>query len=47
MLALKYGAAINNRLIAQSTGLTESNVGTILHRAVEKLRLQWERGDTT
>ena len=47
LLALKYGAAINNRLIAELTGLTESNVGTILHRAVEKLRLQWERGDMT
>jgi RNA polymerase sigma-70 factor, ECF subfamily len=41
LLALKYGAAINNRLIAQLTGLTESNVGTILHRTVEKLRSQW------
>jgi RNA polymerase sigma-70 factor, ECF subfamily len=41
LLSLKYGAAINNRLIAQLTGLSESNVGTILHRAVEKLRSQW------
>src|SRR5688572_30142046 len=32
LIALKYGAAINNRLIAQLTGLTESNVGTILQR---------------
>jgi RNA polymerase sigma-70 factor (ECF subfamily) len=41
LLALKYGAAINNRLIAKITGLTESNVGTILARVVEKLRSQW------
>jgi RNA polymerase sigma-70 factor (ECF subfamily) len=41
LLALKYGAAINNRLIAKITGLTESNVGTILSRVVEKLRSQW------
>jgi RNA polymerase sigma-70 factor (ECF subfamily) len=41
LLALKYGAAINNRLIAKITGLTESNVGTILARVVEKLRAQW------
>jgi RNA polymerase sigma-70 factor (ECF subfamily) len=41
LLALKYGAAINNRLIAQLTGLSESNVGSILHRAVEKLRSHW------
>jgi RNA polymerase sigma-70 factor (ECF subfamily) len=41
LLALKYGAAISNRLIAQLTGLSESNVGTILSRTVEKLRTQW------
>jgi RNA polymerase sigma-70 factor, ECF subfamily len=41
ILALKYGAAINNRQIAELTGLSESNVGTILHRTVEKLRSQW------
>jgi RNA polymerase sigma-70 factor (ECF subfamily) len=41
LIALKYGAVINNRLIAQLTGLTESNVGTILHRVVQTLRSQW------
>lgn len=41
ILALKYGAALNNRLIARITGLSESNVGTILQRMVEKLRSQW------
>jgi RNA polymerase sigma-70 factor (ECF subfamily) len=41
ILALKYGAAISNRLIARITGLSESNVGTILQRMVEKLRSQW------
>lgn len=41
LLALKYGAAISNRLIAQLTGLSESNVGTILSRIVEKLRARW------
>jgi RNA polymerase sigma-70 factor, ECF subfamily len=41
LLALKYGAAISNRQIAQLTGLSESNVGTILSRTVEKLRSQW------
>ena len=44
LLALKYGAAINNRLIAQLTGLSESNVGTILHRTVQLLRSEWDRG---
>jgi RNA polymerase sigma-70 factor (ECF subfamily) len=41
LVALKYGAAINNRLIAELTGLSESNVGTILHRVVQALREQW------
>jgi len=38
LLALKYGAEATNRAIAQLTGLSESNVGTILHRAVTTLR---------
>lgn len=41
LLALKYGAAATNRAIAQLTGLSESNVGTILSRAVETLRARW------
>jgi RNA polymerase sigma-70 factor (ECF subfamily) len=41
LLALKYGAALNNRMIAKLTGLTESNVGTTLSRLVRKLRSQW------
>jgi RNA polymerase sigma-70 factor, ECF subfamily len=41
LIALKYGAGINNVSIARLTGLSESNVGTILHRAVETLRSKW------
>lgn len=41
LIALKYGAALNNRQIARLTGLSESNVGTLLHRAVQTLRSQW------
>ena len=41
LLALKYGADMNNRAIARVTGLSESNVGTILHRALVALRAQW------
>jgi RNA polymerase sigma factor (sigma-70 family) len=41
LIALKYGAALNNRLIARITGLSESNVGTTLQRIVERLRAQW------
>ncbi len=42
LIALKYGAEMTNRAIARATGLSESNVGTILHRAVEDLRAQWD-----
>lgn len=41
LLSLKYGAGMTNRDIAAATGLGESNVGTILHRAVQALRRQW------
>ncbi len=41
LIALKYGASLNNRLIAGLTGLSESNVGTVLHRLVKTLRAQW------
>ncbi len=41
LLALKYGAGATNRAIAEVTGLSESNVGTILHRAVQVLRDRW------
>ena len=42
LVALKYGAGLTNRLIAQQMKLTESNVGTILHRTVQTLRAGWE-----
>jgi RNA polymerase sigma-70 factor, ECF subfamily len=41
LIAMKYGADMTNRAIADATGLSESNVGTILHRAVEMLRGRW------
>ena len=41
ILAFKYGAEATNRTIAELTGLSESNVGTILHRAVQTLRELW------
>jgi DNA-directed RNA polymerase specialized sigma24 family protein len=41
ILALKYGAGLTNRAIARLTGLGESNVGTLLHRTVQKLRAEW------
>jgi RNA polymerase sigma-70 factor (ECF subfamily) len=41
LIAMKYGAEMTNRAIARATGLSESNVGTILHRAIEELRGRW------
>ena len=41
LIALKYGAGLTNRAIARATGLSDSNVGTILHRAVHTLRARW------
>ena len=43
IVALKYGAELTNRAIAQVNGLSESNVGTILHRLIQKLRNQWDQ----
>ena len=42
LVALKYGAGLTNRAIAGLTGLTESNVGVILHRALQSVRAEWE-----
>lgn len=43
LISLKYGAEMTNREIARLTGLSESNVGTILSRVVAKLRKEWEQ----
>jgi RNA polymerase sigma-70 factor (ECF subfamily) len=42
LVALKYGAGLTNRTIAGLTGLSESNVGVILYRALQALRDNWE-----
>ena len=42
LIALKYGAELTNRAIAQVTGLSETNVGSTLHRTIQKLRQQWD-----
>jgi RNA polymerase sigma-70 factor (ECF subfamily) len=42
LVALKYGADLTNRAIASISGLSESNVSTILHRVMQQLREQWE-----
>jgi len=45
LIALKYGAGLTNREIAQVAGLSESNVGSILHRTVNKVRAELEDDD--
>lgn len=40
ILGLKFAAGHTNRVIAELTGLTESNIGVIVHRAIGKLRLR-------
>jgi RNA polymerase sigma-70 factor (ECF subfamily) len=42
LVALKYGAEMTNRAIARLMGMTETNVGTLLHRTVIKLREGWD-----
>lgn len=42
LVAFKYGADLTNRAIAHITGLSESNVSTILFRVTKQLRTQWE-----
>lgn len=42
LIALKYGGGLTNRAIADIMNLSESNVGTLLHRAIQKLRMEFE-----
>jgi RNA polymerase sigma-70 factor (ECF subfamily) len=42
LVALKYGAGLTNRDIARLTGLSETNVSTILSRVTQQLRAQWK-----
>lgn len=38
VLGMKFGARLTNRRIAELSGLSDSNVGVIIYRAVRKLR---------
>ncbi len=44
IVSLKFGAAMTNRKIAQLLGISESNVGTILYRSLNKIKTQIEGG---
>jgi RNA polymerase sigma-70 factor, ECF subfamily len=45
LIALKYGGRLTNREIAKLTHFSESNVGAILSRTIQKLREEWEEAD--
>ena len=45
IIAQKFGSGLNNRQIARTMGLSESNVGTRLYRAVRKLRDSFREAD--
>ena len=45
IIRLKFGAELNNRQIAKMLGLSESNVGTRLYRAVRKLRDSFQESE--
>lgn len=40
LIALKFAAGLTNRRIAELSGLSQSNVGVILYRAVRRLRAE-------
>lgn len=42
LVALKYGAGLTNRDITRLTGLSETNVSTLLFRVTQQLRAQWK-----
>ena len=42
LISLKFFSSLNNREIARVSGLSESNVGTILKRSLDKIRLKME-----
>jgi RNA polymerase sigma factor (sigma-70 family) len=47
IISCKFGAEMNNRQVAGVLSLSESNVGTVLYRAVRKLRdcfREWQNG---
>ncbi|MFC2036194.1 RNA polymerase sigma factor [Chloroflexota bacterium] len=45
IIALKFGAELNNRQIAERLNLSESNVGTKLYRAIRKLRDNFQESE--
>ena len=42
LIALKFGAGMTNRQIAQVSGKSETAIGSAIYRVMQKLRTQWE-----
>jgi RNA polymerase sigma-70 factor (ECF subfamily) len=42
LIALKFGAGLSNRHIAELLNKTESAIGSAIYRIMQKLRQQWE-----
>jgi RNA polymerase sigma-70 factor (ECF subfamily) len=47
IIALKFASGLSNRQIAEATGLSDSNVGVILFRAIRKLRDRLDTAEET
>jgi RNA polymerase sigma factor (sigma-70 family) len=45
LIALKFGSEMTNRDIARVTGLTEQNVGVLVHRGIKTLRKHLQEGE--
>lgn len=45
IVALKFGAELQNKEIATLLGLSESNVGVIIYRSMKKLKIEIEKRD--
>jgi RNA polymerase sigma-70 factor (ECF subfamily) len=42
LLKLKFESGLSYKEIAAATGLTTSNIGWIIHQAVQSLRTSWQ-----
>ncbi len=43
VIQLKFHAGLSYQEIAAATGLSQSNIGWLIHQAVQSLRAQWQR----
>lgn len=43
LIALKFGAGMTNREIAQVLGKSETAIGSAIYRVMQKLRAQWDK----